>query len=341
MFWGVLSATTTAPPALSGSEDKYIVPVGATGAWAGQDGKVAVDNASWTYYAPSEGWGAAVVDTTTILIYKSAAWVGGPVGGASNLTTQYRVMFVDSAGVATESSSIVTDVSGNLLVGATSPVDSEKLGVAGPIYANGVTGTAKITVNAADPNGTSEVYITSSGTGGSCRVNFGDSADDNVGRIAYSHATNNMEFYTSATSHMSIESSGTLLVNETSAVGGEIARFNGDVYIDDALTVGGGITGARRHNAESKTANYTMTVDDEDILCTTNSFTITALAAASMKTSNGTLHQTVSNDDANTGNTITIDGSGAETINGAASITLAPGQSVTLWSADGVNLHTL
>jgi hypothetical protein len=39
------------------------------------------------------------------------------IGGGDNLTTQYRMTYVDSAGVLTESSSIVTDVSGNMGVG--------------------------------------------------------------------------------------------------------------------------------------------------------------------------------------------------------------------------------
>jgi len=58
------------------------------------------------------------------------------LAGISNLTTQYRIPFVDSVGVLTESSSIVTTASGQLAIGG-APIASEKLHVAGDTYVAG------------------------------------------------------------------------------------------------------------------------------------------------------------------------------------------------------------
>jgi len=74
MFWAIASASTTTPPTLTGGEDKYIIPTGATGAWSGQTGKIAVDDGSWTFYTPSAGWTATVVDEVRIYQYISGAW---------------------------------------------------------------------------------------------------------------------------------------------------------------------------------------------------------------------------------------------------------------------------
>ncbi len=54
----VLSRTTTAPPVSPATGDTYIVPAGATGAWAGQTGKFACWlDAAWSYRTrPMVGW---------------------------------------------------------------------------------------------------------------------------------------------------------------------------------------------------------------------------------------------------------------------------------------------
>lgn len=46
--------TTTSPPSLTGSGDKYIVGAGATGAWSGMDDYLAVDmDTHWDFFAPA------------------------------------------------------------------------------------------------------------------------------------------------------------------------------------------------------------------------------------------------------------------------------------------------
>ena len=57
----VISFTTTAPPGSPADGDVYIVPTGATGAWAGQVNNIARWNAdaavpAWEFFTPKKGW---------------------------------------------------------------------------------------------------------------------------------------------------------------------------------------------------------------------------------------------------------------------------------------------
>jgi len=71
----VLSRVLTAPPATPADGDRYIVPVGASGVWAAQAGKIAAfQDGAWAYYAPRTGWVAWVVAENVLLIFNAGAW---------------------------------------------------------------------------------------------------------------------------------------------------------------------------------------------------------------------------------------------------------------------------
>lgn len=55
-----LSMTLTAPPASPSRGDWYIVPSGASGAWAGQAGRLAAYTTSWQFHSPAAGQRADV-----------------------------------------------------------------------------------------------------------------------------------------------------------------------------------------------------------------------------------------------------------------------------------------
>jgi len=72
----VASKDLATPPGAPVDGESYIVPAGATGAWAGQDGNVAIwQNTAWMFYAPSEGWTAWVSDLDTLWSFDGSAWV--------------------------------------------------------------------------------------------------------------------------------------------------------------------------------------------------------------------------------------------------------------------------
>jgi len=64
------------PPGSPAEGDRYIIPAGATGAWAGQTNKVAVRiEGTWEFYSPTEGWFAWVQDENLFYTFDGAAWV--------------------------------------------------------------------------------------------------------------------------------------------------------------------------------------------------------------------------------------------------------------------------
>lgn len=68
---------TTPPTTTSGDVGKrWIIPSGATGDWSGKAGQIALCTAAtlWTYYAPTEGWRAYVLDEDSDYIYNGSAW---------------------------------------------------------------------------------------------------------------------------------------------------------------------------------------------------------------------------------------------------------------------------
>jgi hypothetical protein len=87
---------------------------------------------------------------------------------------------------------LVIDSSGNVGIGTTSP-------------------TRELQVSAAVP----QVALLSSDST-ICEYLFGDVADDNVGRIRYEHATNNLSFWTNASERLRIDSSGRVGIGTSS-----------------------------------------------------------------------------------------------------------------------------
>ena len=70
------SRSVTAPPASPAAGDSYIVPSGATGAWAGQAAALAVhDGVAWSFITPRPGWRVHVVDEGLGLVWTGTGWV--------------------------------------------------------------------------------------------------------------------------------------------------------------------------------------------------------------------------------------------------------------------------
>lgn len=73
----VLSASLAAPPASPADGDRYIVPAGATGTWAGTDLSIAAwQDGTWEIYPAAEGWRAWVADEARMAVFTSGSWVG-------------------------------------------------------------------------------------------------------------------------------------------------------------------------------------------------------------------------------------------------------------------------
>ena len=71
----VLDRDLTAPPGSPVEGDRYLVAAGATGAWAGQAGKIAAWQAgAWMFHTPRNGWKAWVADEAAFVFYDAGAW---------------------------------------------------------------------------------------------------------------------------------------------------------------------------------------------------------------------------------------------------------------------------
>lgn len=82
-FWAqpvVLDRDLAAPPVSPTNGAAYIVASGATGAWSGQAGKVAIYRstlAAWEFYTPKNGWSVVILDEAKRSTYISGAWTAG------------------------------------------------------------------------------------------------------------------------------------------------------------------------------------------------------------------------------------------------------------------------
>ena len=64
------------PPGSPADGDRYIVAAGATGAWVGEEGSIAVrQDGAWSFCAPREGWRAWVEDEDAFLVFDGSGWV--------------------------------------------------------------------------------------------------------------------------------------------------------------------------------------------------------------------------------------------------------------------------
>ena len=121
--------------------------------------------------------------------------------------------------------------------------------------------------------------ITTSGTN-HCSVNFGDSDDNDVGEILYTHSSNKMRFVTNATEKMLIERDGNVVMNDNLKVAGvcTATSFSGD---------GSALTGLSVSTESlTKTDGQTATLD-----LSKNDHLVTATGTVTIDTSGGTVSE--------------------------------------------------
>ncbi|UWR24418.1 DUF2793 domain-containing protein [Sulfitobacter sp. S190] len=81
-----VEAQGTIPPGTPETGARYIVGTGGSGAWAGQDGAVALwEGTSWAFFTPQQGWLAWRRDTSVLTVFDGSVWVPYGTGMASSL----------------------------------------------------------------------------------------------------------------------------------------------------------------------------------------------------------------------------------------------------------------
>lgn len=134
------SLTVVTAPAAAVDGTAFAVPAGATGAWAGEAGKVAIaSNGGWMYATPRAGWRGWVEDAGRSVIHDGAVWVENGVAvstsGSASLIEVRELDVVVSAGSSVTTSaiipasSLVLGISGIVKQTVTGSLTSWKLGV--------------------------------------------------------------------------------------------------------------------------------------------------------------------------------------------------------------------
>lgn len=102
----VVDKDLTAPPGSPANGSMYIVAAGATGAWAGQSGKLAywlATVAAWTFITPEDGWSVWVTDESVRYERKAGAWAvaSGGSGMTNPMTTLGDLIYGGASGAPT------------------------------------------------------------------------------------------------------------------------------------------------------------------------------------------------------------------------------------------------
>jgi hypothetical protein len=143
----------TAPPPAPQEGDRHIVANGATGAWSGQDGKIAAfEDGAWRFLAPRPGWRAWSLAAGALLVFDGTAW--NAAGGSGGPAGQ-----VDSLGINTPA------IGGNRLAVRSNTILFKALEAAA-----GGTGDMRLQIAKENAAGTASVFFSDDGVG---RAEFG------------------------------------------------------------------------------------------------------------------------------------------------------------------------
>jgi hypothetical protein len=72
---GVEGVAATTPPGSPAEGERHLLGTGATGAWAGEDGTLAVfSDGAWWFATPAVGWVVFDKATDALLVRKAAGW---------------------------------------------------------------------------------------------------------------------------------------------------------------------------------------------------------------------------------------------------------------------------
>ena len=145
---------------------------------------------------------------------------------------------------------------------------------------SGLTFTSNSNDHTLTLTGTGQAHLNLITTSGSdhCSIDFGDSDDNDIGEIRYTHSTNAMHFDTNASEKMVIERDGNVAMNDNLKVAGvcTATSFSGD---------GSALTGlAVSTESLTKTDGQTATLD-----LSKNDHLVTATGTVTIDTSGGTV----------------------------------------------------
>ena len=160
----------------------------------------------------------------------SAPVIYGSTGGGSGT-------FNESGNLVLQSRSDAGSYNICMVTGDT-PAERMRINSSGNVGIGSTSPGAKLHI--ANTGGNADLVLQGSASGESI-INFGDTADLDVGQILYNHSSNYMRFLTNTGERMRIDSSGNLLVGTTSNARGKLTIFNGTDFSTGTLNNGDNI----------------------------------------------------------------------------------------------------
>jgi hypothetical protein len=138
----VASRTIATPPISPPQGAAYAIPSGAGGAWAGQDGRIALEvNGGWEFVGPRAGWRGWIEDEGVPAIHDGGGWAAGAAAVSSaGAMLAFRVLEHDhTVGTGSErltppllpAGSIVLGVTGRVLEDLGGTASSFRIGIGG------------------------------------------------------------------------------------------------------------------------------------------------------------------------------------------------------------------
>lgn len=107
------SRSQTTPPADAAEGENWLVPSGATGIWAGQQGRIAHRiGAGWDFLVPKAGWRLFIVDESLTLCFDGQDWSAGTLSHTTQgagLSAQSRSADVTLTGASVSVPNLVPD----------------------------------------------------------------------------------------------------------------------------------------------------------------------------------------------------------------------------------------
>ena len=229
----VVDRDLAVPPTSPANGDRYIVAAGASGAWAGQSGKIAAfQDAAWTIYAPRAGWLAWIADESLLVVWSGTSWAAAGGGGGS--------------------------VNPTPLVGVNATADTtNRLSVASPSTLLNHAGSGhQLKINKSAAADTASLLYQTAFSG---RAELGLTGDDNL------HVKVSADGTTWREAIVVDRSTGAVtLPNTTPAAGGSLQNVlvNGDFQLNQRVFAGGslsaGVYGFDRWKADAGGASITV-----------------------------------------------------------------------------------
>ena len=88
----VKTRTQDSPPSEPNSGERYLIPMGATAAWAEQENHIAVyDGYAWTFLKPQTGWICWDISAQQLLVFSGGEWTLTATGRTSSQVLEFGV----------------------------------------------------------------------------------------------------------------------------------------------------------------------------------------------------------------------------------------------------------